>query len=645
MPIKAQNAHTLPVSFRTLDLLVECLDHPVPFVTASSLILKEGLYECSYDSDKVSPAGLVVDSASPILPFMRNVLEFHTAKVEAKPTAVKFVLALEGGWLVRTDILEQRLLGCRGVNLAATFLTPDQKTVSYQSLRAAPNIFEASIRCAFGGIILNDDFDASPETLLEELEVSMNQRMAFPWIIPREIPCKRLAVIGGRHISTMAKFTKAARALNIKLVVLGPSGHWLENSREIAHREAFLPIDMTINETLPQRIVDAITRYTVKVDGITTFTDWLLISTAQAAEILHLPSAPAKSFFRSTDKHTTRMMDVPEDFQVIRMRKGTNQEQQQAALRFPVVVKPCRGWNSDGVLKATSEPELKAAIQYLLDTGNPYDVVIETYISGPEVDANFVLADGKLLFFELIDDFPSAADLASSSFDPSTNFLETNMLYPSALPAYEHNIVRDTLHAKLLALGFRTGIFHLEARVLNSSMQYRMDTELDLHPIPGSHPALTKAPKPFLIEINARAPGSPAISATLLTSGIDYCAIHLLSALPLSCPSTLERLQILSMPFPKTLMSTSHCNLVFIPVTHGGIFASDDVCAELSSRRPDLMSKVTLSHCYFKKGMHVPDPSKGTLAFVAYFCVLVAERSEAIRLGNEIRREVRVVIE
>lgn len=36
--------------------------------------------------------------------------------------------------------------------------------------------------------------------------------------------------------------------------------------------------------------------------------------------------------------------------------------------------------------------------------------MIEPYIDGPEVDANLVLLDGEVIFFEVTDDFPKPGD-------------------------------------------------------------------------------------------------------------------------------------------------------------------------------------------------------------------------------------------
>ena len=59
--------------------------------------------------------------------------------------------------------------------------------------------------------------------------------MLFLWILPGNIPRRRLAIVGGRYISTMAKYTELVNALDINLVVLGPLGHWLEDLCEAAY--------------------------------------------------------------------------------------------------------------------------------------------------------------------------------------------------------------------------------------------------------------------------------------------------------------------------------------------------------------------------------------------------------------------------
>jgi hypothetical protein len=637
--------------FKTLDLVIVSLEHVVMPHLDSSPTLLEGLYACIPERIEAPFAALVTGSASPVLSFVGNALGDYSTAPRGKLVAIKLIMVLQPGWLIRSDIIKQRFMSCSSVKKAVDFLASNDKTIPFQSRGEERQIdtFMDAFRCAVGGIQLKDVSDTWPEASLDQLQVELTQRMSLPWILTTASSRKHLAVVGGRHINTMAKYSESANSLNIGLIVLGPPGHWLENSHQSVYREAFLPIDMTIDDDLPQRIVDALALHGASVDGITTFTDWLLVSTARAAEILGLPSAPVDAFRRSTDKHSTRVMAINEGQQVFRVHSMDELEENLFDLRYPLVVKPCRGWGSHGVLKVNSEKELRDAMQLLAEWSDPHDIVVETYIDGPEVDANFVLVHGQVLFFELIDDTPSSADVPSEHgtiVNSGSNFLETNQLCPSALPPSEHQLIRDVLYQQLISLGYSNGVFHVEARVINSSMVYTSPTKLDLRPLPSPRDASArKPPSVFLIEINARAPGMSELWATLFSVGIDYSALHLLCALPLSCPSTLERLKVLSTPFHTALCNKLHSNVVYIPTPHGGVFLSDDMFNDLGNRRPDLMEKVVFSICCFKNGMRVPDSSEGRYEWAGYCIVVAEDREEAVRLGQEIRGEVRVVIE
>ena len=66
----------------------------------------------------------------------------------------------------------------------------------------------------------------------------------------------------------------------------------------------------------------------------------------------------------------------------------------------------------------------------------------------PKADANFVLLKDGVLFFEVIDDFPYTGE--SDSTDGSSNFLETQMVIPSKLPASELVNLRSSIHQSIL---------------------------------------------------------------------------------------------------------------------------------------------------------------------------------------------------
>ena len=90
--------------------------------------------------------------------------------------------------------------------------------------------------------------------------------------------------------------------------------------------------------------------------------------------------------------------------------------------------------------------------------------MVESYVSGPEVDVNVVLQDGKALFCEISDDLPKTAEGFPTSFN-SKSWTETGNVFPSALPEPELQQLKEKTVEYLLTFGFRTGIFHCEARM------------------------------------------------------------------------------------------------------------------------------------------------------------------------------------
>ncbi|KAF6220530.1 hypothetical protein HO133_002963 [Letharia lupina] len=194
-------------------------------------------------------------------------------------------------------------------------------------------------------------------------------------------------------------------------------------------------------------------------------------------------------------------------------------------------------------------------------------VSVEPYCDGPEIDANFVLQDGEVLFVEGADDFPKAGDREEAG--TSTVFKASAVLYPSGLPAAELEMVQRSLHQTLLKFGFRSGVSHVEARVRDSSMQYGVsDGVLDLQT--AASESLTEAPNSFLIEVNPRLPGLMVTRAVHSTYGISYAALHLLIAV-----GDAERTAALSQPFCAGPQYWR--NVVFITLDKGGVLAADDV--------------------------------------------------------------------
>ncbi|KAJ7616085.1 ATP-grasp domain-containing protein [Roridomyces roridus] len=437
---------------------------------------------------------------------------------------------------------------------------------------------------------------------------------------------------------------QAVSDFNVSVIVLGtgePDGpkHWLQYPANApGFCDAFIPIDMTVDDDLPHRIVAAVRGYTSfdKLDGIFTGHDRYLVSTAKAAHILGLPASPIRAYEISTDKYVMRQFEANSGFQCLRFSQLADMKQQlpATAIHYPAIVKPVSGYLSEGVARVSSDTELLASVARIDTKRHGHAVIVETYIDGPEFDANIILCKGEILFFELVDDFPSSGDNEAAG-----TFFETSEFTPSALPPAERETVQHTLHQTLLKLGFTWGLFHVEGRVKDSTMEFRPGEGgiVDLHPRLSPR---SGQPSCFLVEINARIPGLGCAMSTRHAYGVDFYAAHLVSCLR---DESLLRLASTPFTFPERTDGSQYwCEVVFIQPSRGGRFDTADPCGELLGRHPELRANVCEHLCCYAKGDVIPDPKTGVCLLLAYFLVYSRTSRQRVRpVAEMIRKEFR----
>ena len=556
--------------------------------------------------------------------------------------AFKVILPQTKGYWIRKNIIQQRFIdsdakSVQDIAQARQFYEPaDIEKISARSLSGL-------LATAVGVIEL---YAINPLERLDEqfaaLESDVLNRLSLPLLLPKPIPRYRLAMLHGRYNFKMTEMLyRAALELDIDMYILAEPDHWFQNDEYAEFLKAYIPIDIQrVDDTLGQRIVDALRERQIEVDGIVALTDKWLIPAAQAAQALGLPTEPARVYEICRDKYLTRQLDLPAGFtsKCVEGLKGAEAwlkdlRRGGEALTYPLIIKPCAGWASEGVRKVYTEAELLDAVAKanLNDYSRGDRVTIETYIDGPEFDANFILWEGSPLFSEISDQFPAEADVDTAS--SSTNFLETELFLPSALPSNEQKVIRESMLDVLRKLNCQNGIHHMEGRMRNSAMEYRVtDGSTDLAWRSG---ALLADPQSILIENNPRPPGTNSNSVILHTYGVEFYAVHLLIAL-----GDGARTQALSVPFRTG--PQYHCDLVSIPVERGGIFASDDATVDLFERSPYLEGLVKKSGCYFDYGEEVPDPSSGIWTQIAYFMIASrTSRKEVVDAAQKIRENFR----
>ncbi|KAI1260323.1 ATP-grasp domain-containing protein [Xylariaceae sp. FL1019] len=575
---------------------------------------------------------------------LRFLIDCLSAARDNGESVARAIVPRSQGQIARSDIIPLRFIECSLAREFASFAKPlqffDGKPVVLDSLHQVLLAFGSSA----GGILLKPiDSTNTHEThdaLLHQLDVELRNRLSFPWISKQPIKRKVLALVeGGRRRPDTGgngeTVFMAAKAMGIDMVVLDNPGHWLDGPQWAHWRKAFLPIEAGLQSdaVFTARVVNAIRAWGGHLDGIVTFCDHYTEPVAEAALQLSLPALSPATYALATDKFRLRCFEGHEAYRASSLEQATSILQEHN-LEFPLIMKPITGYLSEGVVKIDDVSQLEAGVKTIRVDRHGADFAIEKYCDGPEVDANFVLSDGELLFFEASDEFPKTADVNGSG--NIKNFVELGNVLPSSLPKDELAILRDSLHRSLVRMGLTDGIFHLEARVAHSRMVYELKNGVfDL--TERSEP-VKDVPSAWLIEVNPRPPSMMAAVGPKHTYGVDYWGLGLLFGI-----QDKQRAKQLSHPFAQG--AQFWCEMAFIPVEKGGIFDSDDICLDLFSRRPDLAQHVSWSACYFTKGDEIPDPSTGIFTWVGHFNVFSRKsRAHVLEVAECIRKEVRYTV-
>ncbi|KAI9150233.1 putative peptide transporter ptr2 [Paramyrothecium foliicola] len=539
------------------------------------------------------------------------------------------VFSRNEGQVIRCDFLERRFEGCHFVHHAKSFLTPLAEVSALTKKELIEPNFLCQLPKAVGGIISLLSDSHHQQEFLGEIEDELLKRLTFPWLSQEPIRQRRVVWVQGRdNFESIHRAYEAAWALGITLVIVDQAGHWLEDDKgPYAYlREAFITCSIDVDAGLPQRLYDVVKTYPQHVDGLVTISDVRLASVAKASEMLGLPTSPSESYTIAGDKGASRLLEPKAASDFVAVVSGVHElddlvAKHEGEIPYPLIVKPSLGWNSDCVSKVKNLEEMRNAVKRASErhANAPTKVtktVIEPYISGPEVDANFVMLDGEILYFQVLDDFPSTGDTldvaASAEAAAAPNFMETIMLQPSGLPEDELEVLKEGLKESVLRQGFSSGVFHCEARVRNSRTSYRPRKDnglLDLH-IPEEIPA-TK-PACYLHENNARTPGYPGTVSALLAHGVDYYAIRLLFALG----DAQQRIRALSVPFAHGSQYT--LGLTVFPPTRGGIMETEDAIAEMLENHPYMRDWIVDYQTMRKGGAVVYGPDDTQLWFIGY---------------------------
>ncbi|HEY4346629.1 MAG TPA: ATP-grasp domain-containing protein [Gaiellaceae bacterium] len=337
------------------------------------------------------------------------------------------------------------------------------------------------------------------------------------------------------------------------------------------------------------------------IDGVVTFWEDAVPATARVAAALGLPGAPpaaadgARSKLRTLEASRAAGLPTP---RFVRLDGAGTLADAAAEIGFPAVIKPVFGAEALGVLRVDDLESLEAGYSRVSELITPElnaiflqgcDLLLEEYLDGIEFDVDMLLSGGECVFSATSENWPT----------DEPYFVETGMHSPSAHPPDRLAAVTDLCVRTALALGFRDGILHAEAK----------DTSRG----------------PRLLEMNARLGGGSILDIHRAVTGVDLVEQQLIVALGLPAAPTAH-------PEPAAGVAT-----IFLHAARSGTLENDSFLDQLRS-------DPAVIHCdvYVGPGDRVTALVDGFPTEIGEFTVVGRDIDEARRRAAEIAERLDV---
>lgn len=196
-----------------------------------------------------------------------------------------------------------------------------------------------------------------------------------------------------------------------------------------------------------------------KPDGIMTLaTDMPMRSIAAATSRLGLPGISMDTAIKSTDKgemiraFKAHGVESPwfyiiENIMMLNALLPT--------LSYPCILKPTDNAGSRGVILVNSEEQLIEAYQYSVSQSRGGLVILEEYMTGPEVSVEVMVVDGEVHVLQVTDKLTTGAPY----------FVEMGHNQPSMLPTADLEKIKDLACRAVKSVGINCGPSHVEIKL------------------------------------------------------------------------------------------------------------------------------------------------------------------------------------
>lgn len=218
--------------------------------------------------------------------------------------------------------------------------------------------------------------------------------------------------------------------------------------------------------------IEAVKKYNAdhpkrRINGAVTFWDEAVLLTAHIVDAFGLTGIPyaiakqVKNKYAFRDFCSANGILAPKH-ELLRSKKDIPALEKK--LRYPVVVKPVYGACSAYVVRVDNRAELIETYDYIKNNiksfwlapeWENFDLLVEEYIDGEEVDMDILVQHGKIKFYSI-----------SDNFNKSKNrfFVDSGQAIPSSLPTKEQRSLIAMAEEALEKLNIQNGCIHFEAK-------------------------------------------------------------------------------------------------------------------------------------------------------------------------------------
>ncbi len=221
-----------------------------------------------------------------------------------------------------------------------------------------------------------------------------------------------------------------------------------------------------LGDTAPERWADAVRPW--RPDGMVAFSDHRMVDFAYVAAelglLFHRPEVASGLTDKSEQRAAFRRagLPVPRTISVGRDLDEAAVKETVKGIRYPAVLKPVRGMDSQTTVRVEDADELVGALRSMFRDTRP-DMVLEEYLADcppclGEDFANYLSVE-TLVSRRGVEHFAT-----TGRFPPAQPFRETGFFMPADLTPQQRSSVLELASAAVGALGVETGCLHTEIK-------------------------------------------------------------------------------------------------------------------------------------------------------------------------------------